>query len=408
MDELDVKKSGLDEINFQARSFGRLLEKADILHTTNVDGIITSRMFINSDKNITIDVVSFDVYKSVTRDTDKHIVNDRKILEVAQYVNTKHSNAKFISNDVMCRLRAISLGLTTEVMGKNIKDDIALYTELEYEGVLPSAVEAVKLTVEDTIHGLCLYNDSGDRKYYYKSGMTFHVIDEDELKRQNIKPQNIEQKIYASLILDPFYDVIVSDAPAGSGKTLIALSCAMKLIDTKLSPYDKIVYMRKTVNADNEEMGFLPGSADEKLSPYLAPLYSNLEAIVQAKYKKKFTQEELQSKIEDIVKDYNITPMFEGFLRGTNIRNAIVIVDEIQNESVASIRTSFTRVTDGCKLIAVGSNRQIDNKYVNKHTSALTYLNNKIGKDNKEVNVGGICLTKTVRGKIADWADSFS
>jgi PhoH-like ATPase len=235
----------------------------------------------------------------------------------------------------------------------------------------------------------------------------FFEIDDADLKRQNIKPNNVEQKIYSSMIIDPYYDVIVCDAPAGSGKTAVALSSAMRLIDKNKDKYNKIVYIRKTVASDTEELGFLPGSAEEKIAPYLAPLFSNLEAIIVQKYKKKFTKEELEAKIADLIKDYQITPMYEGFLRGSNIRDAIVIVDECQNDSVASIKTILTRVTEGCKIIAIGSNRQIDNKYINKHTSALTYLINRIGTDNGEVNVGAITLTKTVRGRIAEWADKF-
>jgi len=409
MDELDAKKTGFDEINFQARSFGRLLEKADIKSViTEEDGTTISRMFINGDKQITIDVVSKSSYTSVNKDTDKHILNDRKILEVAQWAKEFYKeDSVFISNDVMCRLRAISLGLKTEVLGKNLQD-VLLYKEKEYDDILPQNIELEKLSdVEDTIFGLCLFNDTGDRKYYYRSGITFFQIDEDDLKRQNIKPQNIEQKIYSSMIIDPFYDVIVCDAPAGSGKTLVALSAAMRLLDKNRDKYNKIVYMRKTVNADDEEMGFLPGTQEEKLNPYLAPLYSNLEAIIANKYKKKFNKEELEAKIKDLIEDYQITPMFEGFLRGSNIRDAIVIIDEIQNESVSSIKTSLTRVTEGCKVICIGSNRQIDNKYINKHTSALTYLINRLQQDNDEINIGAINLTKTVRSRIAEWADKF-
>lgn len=408
MDELDIKKSGFEEINFQARSFGRLLEKAEILSVTTLqDGTTISRMFINSDKNITIDVISKNAYSSIGRDTDKHIVNDRKILEVAQFCTGYYNiPCLFISNDVMCRLRAISLGLITEVLGKNLQDDVVMYTEVLVDNI-PNNIEFKDLSIPSTVFGLCLYTQDGDRKYFYKSGNTFYQIDEDDLKRQNIKPQNLEQKILSSMILDPYFDVIVCDAPAGSGKTAIALSAAMRLIDKHKDKYNKIVYMRKTVNADDEEMGFLPGTQEDKLSPYLAPLYSNLEAIISLKYKKKFNKEELEAKIQDLVKDYQITPMFEGFLRGTNIRDAIVIIDEIQNESVGSIRTSLTRVTEGCKIIAVGSNKQIDNKYINKHTSALTYLVNRLSVDNKDVNIGGMILTKTVRSRIADWADDF-
>ena len=409
MDELDVKKTGFEEINFQARSFGRLLEKADITSVVTKDGVTISRMHINGDKNITIDVISKVNYDVVSQSVDKHILNDRKILEVAEYVDKNYDGSVvFISNDVMCRLRAISLGLTTEVMGKNIQEDIEVYTEIQVDfDELPSSISVEELKVGDTIFGVCLYNEYGNKLYYYRSGNNFFAIDEKDLKKQNTKPLNIEQKMYSSMILDPYYDVIVCDSAAGTGKTLVAISTAMKLIDTYGDKYHRIVYMRKTINADDEEMGFLPGDESAKYAPYLAPLYSNLEHIISAKYNKKFTQEEMESKITDVMKDYQITPMFEGFLRGTNIPSgSIVIIDEIQNESVASIRTALTRINEGCKAILIGSNKQIDNKYINRHTSALTYLLNKLLQENS-INIGAVKLVKTVRSRIAEWADEF-
>jgi PhoH-like ATPase len=410
MDELDVKKSGTEEINFQARSFGKLLEKGELVSVTRpIAGTVITRIFINSEKNITIDIISREEYSISSKNVERAILNDRMILEIAKFASSHYlEEVVFISADVMCRHRALALGINIEIFGKNTPDSIDLYTEVEMKtDELPTSIEASKLDIPSTIFGLCLFNEEGNRKYYYKSGITFFEINDIDLKRQNIKPNNVEQKIYSSMIIDPYYDVIVCDAPAGSGKTAVALSGAMRLIDKNRDKYNKIVYIRKTVASDTEELGFLPGTAEEKIAPYLAPLFSNLEAIIIQKYKKKFTKDELEAKIGDLITDYQITPMYEGFLRGSNIRDAIVIVDECQNDSVASIKTILTRVTEGCKIIAIGSNRQIDNKYINRHTSALTYIINRIGTDNGDVNVGAITLTKTVRGRIAEWADKF-
>ncbi len=414
LDETDAKKSGTEEINFMARAFGRLLEQADIVEIKREGGVVVNRCFINSDKQITIDIISKDKYLAdLDRSAERSILNDRKIIEVAQYAQSYYDKpVVFVSLDVMCRHRALSLGLETESFGKDNVCDVELYSEIEVDE-LPSTVECSEdsniYNIPNTVSGICLYTKDGNRRYYYKSGITFHIIDEDELKRQNIKPMNVEQKIYSSMINDNFYDVVVCDSPAGSGKTLVAISAAMKLIDSKLNNgrFNKIVYIRKTIASDTEELGFLPGTSDEKIAPYLAPLYSNLEAIIAQKYKKKMSKDELEEKMSQLIKDYQITPMYEGFLRGTNIRDAIVIIDEVQNDSVSSVKTILTRVTEGCKIIAIGSNRQIDNKYINKHTSALTYLLNRISTDNMEVNIGAVNLTKTVRSRIAEWSDTF-
>jgi len=199
-----------------------------------------------------------------------------------------------------------------------------------------------------------------------------------------------------------YSDGIVSH---NSGKTILGLSAAMKLLDTKKDKYDKIVYIRKTVVSDTEELGYLPGDLSEKMSGYLAPLYSNLEYIIDKKYnnkKNKLTKEELDAKIEDTVSKYGIQFMYEGHLRGGNIRNAVVIFDEIQNDSISSAKTVITRIGDNCKLFALGSNRQIDSKFLNKHNNALTFLINRIGEDNMNVQVTGCNLNKTVKRGIIE------
>ena len=116
-----------------------------------------------------------------------------------------------------------------------------------------------------------------------------------------------------------------------SGKTLLALGASMRLLDTQKDKFDKIIYIRKTVISDDQELGFLPGSLDEKMIGYLGPLYSNLEYIVLEKYKNRkesMTKEDITTEIENLMIKYGIEVMYEGHLRGTNIRNAVVIWDE--------------------------------------------------------------------------------
>ena len=195
-----------------------------------------------------------------------------------------------------------------------------------------------------------------------------------------------------------------------SGKTLIALSAAMRLIDTHKDKYDKIVYIRRTVLSDTEELGFLKGNLDEKMSGFLAPLYSNLEFIIEKKYnnkRTKLTKEELEAKQEEMLQKYQIQFKYEGHLRGTNIRNAIIIWDECQNDTISGAKTLLTRIGDNCKVFMLGSTKQIDSKYLNKYNNALTYVKNKISKDNKNVKLTGFDLDKTVRSAIAEWADDF-
>ena len=414
LDELDSKKSGFDEINFQSRAFSREFSNAEVVEVIKDEqhGVTITKTFINGGKGITIWVVSKEKYE-VDSDSSipTNIRNDRKIIEIAKYLSMDYSDVVFVSLDSMARFRALSIGVETRKFTLSEKESVTLSWTLEIPEGAKESYDVFELETYDvpkTVQGLEIIDSKGSH-FYYRSGNSFRKIDEASLKRQNISPRNIGQKILSSQILDEYFDVVVSDSPAGSGKTLIALSNAMRLLDTHKDKYNKIVYIRKTVLSDTEELGFMPGSLEEKMSGYLAPLYSNIEFIVDQRVKggKKLSKEETEEKITELIDKYHIEVMYEGHLRGGNIRNAVVICDEFQNNSISSAKTILTRVGENSKVIILGSNRQIDSKWLNKYNNALTFLLNRIGEDNMNVNVTGYYLNKTVRSSIAEWADTF-
>ena len=415
LDELDSKKSGLNEINYQAREFGRLFEQAEILNIYNNLQDITIVYSCIESKNIHILTVAKDHYNFENNSNlQLNVLMDRKIIEVAKYVDDIiiKKDVIFLSNDIMARHRALSIGLKSESLKIYSDDDIELYKELEMSNIQSIYdFEYLKenYKIQDTITALKISDKNGKPFYYYKSGNIFTQIDENFIKRQEISPINMSQKIFVSQILDEYYNVVITNSMSGSGKTLIALSSAMKLLDLHKDKYDKIVYIRKTVLSDTEELGFLKGNLEEKMSGFLAPLYSNIEYIVEKKYKskKKLTKNEIEIKMNELIEKYQIQFKYEGHLRGSNIRNAVVIWDEVQNDTINSAKTILTRISENCKVIILGSIKQIDNKFVNKYNNALTFLENKIGKNNNNVNVTGFNLTKVVRSAIAEWADDF-
>jgi len=415
LDELDNKKSGFDEINFQAREFGRLFETAEIIEVKRESKKVTTSTHLKKgDVNVYIDVVSKTKYSSDNDTTiPSGIRNDRKIIEIARDLSIDNKNKVFfLSLDTMCRHRALSLDIKVRTLNLNDDKDIYLYAELNVEehSDMYDSFQIESMDIQKSVQHIQITDNNGKPQYYYRTGGIFRQIDEKELNRQEVNPQNMGQKALSSMMLDEYYNVIVSDSPAGSGKTLLALSAALKLFDKSKGKYDKIVYIRKTVISDNEELGYLPGSLDEKMAGYLAPLYSNLEYIISKKYnnrKDKLTKEELDSKMEDFMTKYNIQFMYEGHLRGGNIRNALVILDEFQNNSISSAKTILTRISENCKVFVLGSTKQIDSKFLNKYNNALTYLLSRIGEENMNVNVTGCNLNKTVRSAIAEWADEF-
>jgi len=359
-----------------------LLNSSEIVGVKEENGLKITEIFINNGKRVTIQVISKDKYTIDSEDVPSNIINDRKIIEIANNIKTifDEDKVEFMTLDIMAKFRAVSLGITVGEFSVSNDKEVQLFWKLEMTDGAKESYDKFELETYDvpnSVQGLEVIDSKGSH-FYYKSGNSFLKIDENELKRQNIKPRNVGQKILSSQVLDESIDVVISDSPAGSGKTLIALSNAMRLLDTHKDKYDKIVYIRKTVISDTEELGFMPGTLEEKMSGYLAPLYSNVEFIVEQKFKKKLTKEEFSDKVDELFNRYQIQSMYEGHLRGGNIRNAILICDEFQNNSVSSAKTILTRVGENCKVIVLGSNRQIDSKYLNKHNNALTYLKNRI------------------------------
>jgi len=199
-----------------------------------------------------------------------------------------------------------------------------------------------------------------------------------------------------------------------SGKTLLAISAAFELIKRK--DFQRIVYIRNSVEslAKGEDVGYLSGN-DEKFAVFNHPLFDTLGYIASNMINKskenkpgkgKFITEELISeKVQNLVDKYQIETMWTGALRGRTISNAVVIIDEAQNMSNSTLQLTLTRIDASCKVVVLGSNRQIDNAYITKHTNGLSSLLNATKQEHKEVNLFGIELTKVLRGPITTFAE---
>lgn len=417
LDELDNKKSGYSELAFQAREFGRLLTKATKLETVREDNLIINRLTLN---NVNIEVVSLKVYPDYS-DTEPNIINDRKIIEVAlAYQSANRIPLTFMSNDVMCRLRADSMGLET-VPFTEVKK-----TSFEF-------IKYLEVTDEQfsVLHNKCIYDinpnhlienfnyvftspNTAQHKLAYIQNNHIQVIGkvtEDELRKQDISPINLEQIFLSRSIQDPTTDVIVVEALAGSGKTLLSLSNAIKLVKSN-SPYDSIIYIRNSVDdvgAKDEEIGFLSGN-EEKLNVYLHPLQDSLDTIIRAKYaNSKLKGAELEDYLAEqrakLVSDCRIQGMIAIGTRGRTFTNSIIIIDEAQNISKATMVKLLTRVGKNCKVIITGSLRQIDSAYINKYTSGITTLLDACTYEQEDINICAVPLSKVVRGKITAFAE---
>jgi PhoH-like ATPase len=415
LDEVDAKKSGHSELAYQARSVGRLLNSAAFIETVTKDQLTVNRLRLN---NIEIHIVST-TYPAMET-TAPNIVNDRKILHVAKAYHNLYKNVCFMSNDVMCRIRAQSLGLATTDY-KVVSDiELEFVKELTVDSKLFSNLHTLDITTVDPNYRPEHYNYifidafTEQRKLATITNGVVQVIGkatEKEIRAQDFPPINSGQLFLSKAILDPQIDIVVCDSKAGTGKTLTTLSNAIKLVRDTKTPYESIVYIRSSVDdlEKAETIGYLSGNS-EKVEVYIRPLEDALEAIVRNRLKSsKRKGVDLETAVADGIQKLKTQCSIQGIitlgLRGRTLRNSVIIVDEVANLSKASLQKVLTRVGEHCKVILVGSNKQIDNLYLTKYTNGLSVILDACRQSHPNVRLHAVTLPKVVRGNIAEFAE---
>ena len=395
LDELDNKKEGFDEINFQAREFARILSGAEITDQRSIPVVgKTSVFYITRMKidHVFVDIIGLNNYDDIN-ESERSIRNDRKILKVVKgsIDDIYHSSITFLTLDAMCRIRATSMNINSELMlngGDSYESEFIKTIQLDGQYI-----------TSDLINGCNVFDVNPDHKpenYCYRflgsnnekllavvQNDRLVPINEASLNKSLIKPRNEEQKFALTGMCDDFYKVVLIEALAGSGKTLLAISAGLKAI--KEGKYEKLIYIRNSIESTDrgEEVGFLSGN-EAKFEIYNHPLYDTLDFIARTEFKRS------QS---------NKTPA------ARTLANAFVIVDEVQNFSKKSLKTVLTRLDSTCKVVCIGSNRQIDNTFINKYTNGLNYMLKAAKEEHEEVKMFVTSLNKVERGAITAFAE---
>ena len=424
LDEIDSKKSGFDEINFQAREFARILENSDIKSSIKKDDYRIIRLEIKNIQTATIDIISKLEYDINTKNVSLNIINDIKILEIASFSKSYYENEiEFLSLDIMARTRAISLDIkTTSLLGSN-KDDFKYEfikdIEINFEDLEDFNNKEIALFDKEYKpynYSYCFKVKDSDQVVLANiQNKRIKVLDETEIRNQIITPLNKEQLFFSNAIISHIYNVLIVEAKAGSGKTLLALSGALKLVKQK--KFQKIIYIRNSVESldKGEDIGYLPGF-EEKFRIYNHPLMDSLEYIIRSEHKKRNSKKnieniselddsEVTTRVEQMIQNYSIETMWVGEMRGRTISNSFIIIDEAQNMSNKTMQMVLSRIDNTSKVVILGSNKQIDNFYVNKYTNSLTTLLKSTKNESTLVNTFAIKLQKVLRGPITEWAE---
>ncbi|MGH8658783.1 MAG: PhoH family protein, partial [Gammaproteobacteria bacterium] len=209
-----------------------------------------------------------------------------------------------------------------------------------------------------------------------------------------IRARNREQNFALNLLMDSDIDFVTLLGPAGTGKTLLALAAGLtQTLDMKR--YREIVMTRVTVPV-GEDIGFLPGTEEEKMTPWMGALLDNLEVLTQnsegGEWGRAATAELLQQRIK--IRSLN-------FMRGRTFLNRYLILDEAQNLTSKQMKTLVTRAGPGTKIVCLGNIAQIDTPYLSETTSGLTYV---VDRFKAWPHSGHIVLMRGERSRLADFA----
>lgn len=345
--------------------------------------------------------------------------NDNRIINVALSLQAKFPDAFvcLVTKDINMRLKAKGSGLehVEDYRNDRVLDDLDLLAKgYEYTpGAFWERVEKVKTETHGrtTIHIVAretLPNAYPQMFVIDDTEFIGFVISVDEeyvrlldmnragLMHQafwGIKPRNLEQAMAFFVLQYQDSDMTVMTGPAGSGKTLLALAYGLHVIMEE-KRYNKLIVARSTPPIA-EDIGFLPGTEEEKMAPWLAAFEDNLEVLHGA-------DEHSFSSIDYVKERANIQFKSLNFMRGRSFNNAYIIIDESQGLTQFQLKSIITRVGQNSKIVVLGNLAQIDNKYITPLTSGLTYLVEKVkGFDYASImHVNGI-----ERSRLAEFAE---
>lgn len=230
---------------------------------------------------------------------------------------------------------------------------------------------------------------------YMDQGEPLKIIRDHKKPIFNVTPRNREQNLAVDLLLDPKIKMVTLIGKAGSGKTLLSIAAGLNQVLEK-KKYKSLVVCRPVVPVGND-IGFLPGTKQEKLEPWIAPIKDNLRFLLFSGRKSKNSEATLQGYFEDgVIEVEAIT-----YLRGRSIADAFIIIDEAQNLTAHELKTIITRVGENTKIVLTGDIEQIDNLYIDAVSNGLTVAVEKF----KQYPIAGhVTLVKGERSELASLA----
>ncbi len=433
LEELDSAKKGLSELARNVRQVSRFLDEIigdadtdaisnglplnNVLHTNgngNGKGNPVGKIFLQTQ-----------LMANQLPDTLPGKNADNSILGTAMFLQEQHPDkvVTLVSKDINLRIKARVIGIHTEdyYNDKVLDDADLLYTGLtrleddfwQHQANNLSSWQKSKhtyykvdtLPLENCFPYQCLFCE-GEEPFeaivesIEPEQSTLRIATDYRSGHNNvwgINARNLEQNFALNLLMDPKVELVSLLGAAGTGKTLLALAAGlMQTMETKL--YREIIITRVTVPV-GEDIGFLPGTEEEKMAPWMGALLDNLEVLTNIEDNSEWARAATTDILNKRIKIRSL-----NFMRGRTFLNRYIIVDEAQNLTSKQMKTLISRVGPESKMICLGNIAQIDTPYLTETTSGLTYV---VDRSKTWNHSGHITLRRGERSRLADFASEY-
>lgn len=396
IEEIDNQKKRQDEIGRNARIASQLLDalRSSGRLSEGVDLPDGGRLWIELNHQ-----EGLDLPKGL--DPLKH---DNRILALASSLNGNgHGPVILVTKDLNLRIKADVLGIPAEDFNNDKVDYHKLYSGVGEHYLSSEELDVFfkqgKLSLNGRLQAhpnqfvvlksQCNPSQSAIGRYFQS---TLWPLVHGDTVNWGIRALNKEQKFACELLSSDDIKVVTLVGRAGTGKTLLALAAGLEKV-LEQRAYSRLLVTRP-VTPMGEDLGFLPGSKEEKLRPWMQPIYDNLEFLLR-------NCEDRNEVVDDLRKKGILEMEALTYIRGRTIPGQFIICDEAQNLTPHMIKTLITRVGEGAKIVFTGDPEQIDHPYLDASSNGLTYLVEKL--KGEEV-AGHITLARGERSKVAEMA----
>ena len=404
LEEIDKHKKRQDSVGINARKIIRTLDEL------RAKGNLQKGVRLGKGKGV-LKAVSYEVLKDVVFPSDLDLrIPDHMIIASAMAVRQESTRRTcVVSRDINMRVICDSIGMPSEdyTTERVVHSSDELYSGLAIHLVDDQVIDRFYddediYIEEEEVDGewhpnqyVLMVSNANEKKTclgrFYTHFQPIKKIVHSKIPDWKISSRNKEQAFAIDLLMDPSVKVVSLVGRAGSGKTLCAIAAGLQqTIGLRENPYDRMIVSRP-VQPLGKDIGFLPGTMEEKMLPWLMPIQDNLQFLVGGN-RNTLQMYMDQGKIEIEALTY---------IRGRSIANAFIIIDEAQNLTAHEIKTIMTRVGEGTKIVLTGDIEQIDNVYVNETSNGLAHAVEKF----KEFPIAGhVTFTKGERSEVATLA----